>query len=567
MNLLYKIFFVLMLFSCTTVFAQLPDNIGFEKGNFDGWECSSGKRKSAFVFDIDAVGPLNGRHTIKGPANKNELDVFGHFPVLCPNGSGYSLKLGNDLLSKNVTRISRTISVPAGVSSYSLIFNYAIVLDANDNHAYNDQPLFKVQVFDVLTGNALSCFSLDFVASSSDLPGFKVSDVESKKTVANLITKPIYRDWSSAMLDLSDFAGKEVRLEFTTIDCNGSAHFAYAYLDIDEKLSLNPITGNVFCINQTVTTLTGPTGFASYTWYNKKDLTKPIVGQSIVVPAVDGEEYELHITPYLNLGCPEILNITLKKLAEPFKLVVQPEINGCPDVGIDLTAANITIGSSATMVFSYYKDQFGLEYLPTPHAIKKSGIYYIRGTNAGGCTDILPIKVILENPTITVTDPFPVRYPNKVNLSLTHNTAAAFTYSYFSDLEGKIEIDKYIGITGTYYVKVTKDNLCSIIAPVKVVVNPPPPYSIEAPNTFTPNSDGVNDLFKIKIDGFVSLTQLTIFNRYGQQVFITRSINDYWTGNKGSSPLPTGTYYWIFDGTDDYYHTKVKMSSSITIIR
>lgn len=201
--------------------------------------------------------------------------------------------------------------------------------------------------------------------------------------------------------------------------------------------------------------------------------------------------------------------------------------------------------------------------------MKVSGTYYIRGTNECGRTDIKPVQVIIDQPEISIVDHINIQYPAKVDFASMFTHQPGYTYNYYKDADAKEIISSVVNTSGTYYIQAinnTQNTACSLIVPVKVIVSPPPPYTIEAPNTFTPNGDGINDLFKIKINGFGSLTQLTIFNRYGQQVFTTRSINDYWTGNRGSNPLPVGTYYWIFDGTDDYYHTKIKKSGAITII-
>jgi gliding motility-associated-like protein len=567
MNLLRKILFALFLFTSTTVFAQLPNNIGFEKGDFDGWELSIGRRARNLPDVMDPpAGPVNGRHTIIDAVyDKNTLDTYGGFPVVCPNGSKYSVKLGNNISGGQRQRITYTFNVPAGVTSYSIIFNYAVVLE-DGGHSSTDQPLFSAKVYNQTDGAYVNCPSLDFAASST-LPGFVKSDLTRPPGMNGQIAPIFYKDWSTAMIDLKSYAGKQIRLEFTAEDCKPTGHFGYAYLDIDEELSLKPISGNIFCNNQSLTTLNGPTGFAEYIWYKNNDITKPTYGQSITVPAIDGDKYALHIIPYLGLGCEDDLYITLQKLAEPFNLVVADKIYGCPGTGVNLTTASIKAGSTA-MKFSYYKDKFGLEYLPNPDRVLQSGVYYIRGTNAGGCTDILPIEVILSSPEISVTQPLPVRYPTKVDLSGTFAHLAGVTYNYYTDAAATMPmVDFSVNVSGTYYVKATSGIGCSVVVPVKVVVNPPPPYTIEAANTFTPNGDGINDFFKIKIDGFVSLTQLTIFNRYGQQVFTTRSINDYWTGTSSGSALPNGTYYWIFEGTDDYFHTKVKQASSITIVR
>lgn len=573
MNLLCKIFFVLLLLATTTVFAQLPTNIGFESGSLSDWEKSIGKRSlmGGDIMDEPTTLPYPGRFIVYGAGSKYEIDPYGDFPVLCPNGSKHSIKMGNDEASGKMQRVTYTFDIPANVLSYSLIFNYAVVLE-NPNHATDQQPLFSARVYNVSDGHYVSCPAFDFAASSA-LPGFKLSEKTKLRTLPQGGTAPgspvYYKDWSTAMINLKAYAGKKIRLEFTSQDCRPNGHFGYAYLDIDEELSLRPISGNVFCNNQSVTTLNGPTGFAGYTWYKDNDFTKPgITGQSITVPAVDKYKYALRITPYAELGCEDTLYIALQELPEPFHLVVASKVYGCPGTGFDLTGATVTAGSSP-MRFSYYKkDEAGFEYLPNPDKVLVSGTYWIRGTNEGGCTDILPVEVILTNPEISVTQPLPVRYPTKIDLSTTFTHVANVTYTYFTDAATTIPmVDYSVNVTGTYYIKATSQVPCSVVVPVKVVVNPPPPYTIEASNVFTPNGDGINDNFSIKTTGYVTLTLLRIFNRYGQLVFTTRSINDYWTGNSGNSALPNGTYYWIFEGTDDYFHTKVKQASSITIVR
>jgi gliding motility-associated-like protein len=565
MNLLCKIFFAMLLFANTAVFAQLPyNNLGFENGTFDGWECVSGIRDNRNNFVMNAPGAPNSRHVVIGPSQKDELDPYGHFPVLCPNGSNYSIKLGSIDTPRFVERISRTLSnIP---SNFSLVFNYAIVLDANAAHGPNDQPLFNVEIFDAVTNDKVPCPSFNFVADLA-IPGFTTSDVLSDKIIGN-DTYPVYRDWTTAMIDLKDYAGRDLRIEFTTADCNGNIHFAYAYIDIDEKLSLKPITGSVFCKGQDSTTLIAPDGYEDYIWSGDNFITT-YHGKSYKVPAVDKASYVVKLIAYPGFGCDDILYTTLAELSDDFKLIVASQVFVCPGTAADLTAPVITNGSAPGLTYSYYfENSLGIVYLPNPKAVSKPGKYYIRGTNGGGCTDIKEIEVVIyPTPNIKVTNPNPVQYPAKVDLSTTHDRTTGFTYSYFKDAAATTAIDQYVSATGTYYIKATATTSCTNISSVKIVVDPPPPYTIDASNTFTPNGDGINDNFFIKTTGYVTLTQLTIFNRYGQLVFTARSINDHWTGTNSGSTLPEGTYYWIFEGTDDYFHTKVKRASSITIVR
>lgn len=61
------------------------------------------------------------------------------------------------------------------------------------------------------------------------------------------------------------------------------------------------------------------------------------------------------------------------------------------------------------------------------------------------------------------------------------------------------------------------------------------------PNIITPNNDGSNDTFKIKgIENYPG-TQVTIFNRWGNEVFRSNDYKNDWDGNQ----LNEGTYYYI----------------------
>jgi gliding motility-associated-like protein len=562
-----------MLFTGTTVFAQLPDNIGFEKGNFDGWECSLGERAnpSGVVTIYPPSGPSNRHTIIDATYNKNQLDPYGNFPVVCPNGSKYSVQLGDDAgVTGHVQRMTYTFTVPPTSTNYSIIFNYAVVLE-DGGHIREQQPLFTAKVYDVTDNKYIDCPSFDFSASST-LPGFQLSKIRKSSTNGMGGGPVYYKDWSTATIDLKGYPGKIIRIEFTTLDCAPDRHFGYAYIDVDETNSTQPITGNSYCTGQGFITLLGPTGFADYKWYKNTDFTTVVgTGQSLTIsPApVDGSMYALKLSPYQDLGCEDTLYTTVNKINKPFNLVYPGKIYGCPGKGVNLTDLKYSQGSEPGMKFYYYTDILGLNYLPNPDAVGNSGIYYIKAVNPDGCLNIVPVEVAISEPKLVLTNLSAAQFPAKVDLSTAFIHEAGMTYSYYEDAAGKIPLADYrVSTTNTYYIKATTSEAsCSLISPVKVVVNPPPPYTIIAPNTFTPNNDGINDNFSIKIDGYVSMVMLRIFNRYGQLVYTTKSINDIWKGNVNSQELPAGSYYWIFDGMDDYFHTKVTRSASITIIR
>ncbi len=97
---------------------------------------------------------------------------------------------------------------------------------------------------------------------------------------------------------------------------------------------------------------------------------------------------------------------------------------------------------------------------------------------------------------------------------------------------------------GTYWVKVTVNN-CSFTNTI-LIYKEACEITLEMPNIFTPNNDGVNDLFvPITSKGIVSMNTI-IYNRWGSKVFETQNPMIEWNG-QGST---AGTYFWIVYYTD-----------------
>lgn len=71
--------------------------------------------------------------------------------------------------------------------------------------------------------------------------------------------------------------------------------------------------------------------------------------------------------------------------------------------------------------------------------------------------------------------------------------------------------------------------------------------SISVPNVFTPNSDGINDLFFIDHYGLNAMN-MTIYNRWGSKVFYSEAIDGKWDGRTISGKeCSDGTYYYLLN--------------------
>ncbi|TKB99006.1 PKD domain-containing protein [Pedobacter cryophilus] len=85
----------------------------------------------------------------------------------------------------------------------------------------------------------------------------------------------------------------------------------------------------------------------------------------------------------------------------------------------------------------------------------------------------------------------------------------------------------------------------------------------EIPNTFTPNNDGVNDIWAIKYLESYPSSSIKIFNRYGQEVFKADNYLNPWDGRAAGVDLPPGMYYYIITANAG----QLKYSGSVMLVR
>ena len=75
----------------------------------------------------------------------------------------------------------------------------------------------------------------------------------------------------------------------------------------------------------------------------------------------------------------------------------------------------------------------------------------------------------------------------------------------------------------------------------------PPGQELFIPNTFTPNGDGINDTWNIKYLNAYSACSVSVFTRWGKNVYTSTGYGIPWDGTLSGKPLPTGTYYYVIN--------------------
>ncbi len=90
----------------------------------------------------------------------------------------------------------------------------------------------------------------------------------------------------------------------------------------------------------------------------------------------------------------------------------------------------------------------------------------------------------------------------------------------------------------------------------------PPPVGNKIMNLFTPNGDGINDVWLVSDPNIVRPVKVVVYNRNGREVYSNNNYQNTWDGQFEGNPLPQATYYYIIDDAQG-----VVTKGAVTIIR
>lgn len=145
---------------------------------------------------------------------------------------------------------------------------------------------------------------------------------------------------------------------------------------------------------------------------------------------------------------------------------------------------------------------------------------------------------------------FPRPDSPEVSLDL-GNLVSTFGFSYAWYMDGNL-ISGATAQTllspqpGAYQVLITNGFGCEAWSDTFVVEVEP--FGNFIPSGFSPNGDGVNDFFEVEAIERFPDNSLTVFNRWGDQVFHKENYQNDWNGvGENGSPLPDGNYFYLLD--------------------
>ncbi|GAB3903865.1 gliding motility-associated C-terminal domain-containing protein [Mucilaginibacter boryungensis] len=202
----------------------------------------------------------------------------------------------------------------------------------------------------------------------------------------------------------------------------------------------------------------------------------------------------------------------------------------------------------------FWKDSTGkqLSFKGNYLAGVPSAWYTVYAVNYDGCVSasariFMPDSVSAAS--APVLDDIKLCLPAKVALSVKNQDVDAHYYLYDAD-KNLIDSAKtgyfihQVNETSTFYVGAVNGICVSPLGKITVkVVNP----GVSFPNTFTPNNDGINDVWNITgLDQYPG-TEVSVFDRTGSRVYHAINYTQPFDGRLNGANLPAGAYYYIID--------------------
>jgi gliding motility-associated-like protein len=204
----------------------------------------------------------------------------------------------------------------------------------------------------------------------------------------------------------------------------------------------------------------------------------------------------------------------------------------------------------------------GTKYLPGQIITSSMQLYVFDQSGPGGlCLDEKAFNIRIDPSPESFDLGMDQNICDGDSIMLQGNSLYAITYSWQDGTTGNVLI---VWNAGLY--RLTASNNCgSVKDSIYVNVDFCGSCPVFIPNAFTPNNDGVNDLFLINSPCGNIEIDLFVFNRWGEEVYYESSTNPAWDGKHNGQPASMDTYVWQVIYLDQ--SNRKILSGNVTLIR
>ncbi len=392
-------------------------------------------------------------------------------------------------------------------------------------------------VFYVTVSN-LQCFAVDSVkVIVLPLPDITLSEdtmICFGQSVTLVATGGLTYAWSSghitSTVDVSPVVDTWYSVTITGL--NGCQRVDSVLVTVNADLTCSVVPpGPAFCNGGSVTLTASANQTCTFSWSPPEGLSS-VVGPVVIASPAITSTYEVVATD--NMGCTASSKVNITVYQNPMVEVQPPFYNLCLGDTLTLTAYG------ASTYFWTPPTGLSANNLPVVMASpKKTTVYQVTGTDIHNCKTTVPVVInVLPVPVVDLPGSVYIYQGESYLLdgnghidSCTYLWQDATTNSYY-----------YASEPGWYYVTVDR-NGCIVTDTTWIRAC----SELWVPNAFSPNNDGVNDIFLIGHTEDLVEFELTIYNRWGEQVYYSTNPYEGWDGSYEGNRCPVGVYHYVVE--------------------
>ncbi|WP_147243380.1 gliding motility-associated C-terminal domain-containing protein [Chitinophaga flava] len=405
-----------------------------------------------------------------------------------------------------------------------------------------DRPPFSA------TGDTLLCFkdSLQMWTASGQPGSYKWSPPDYKILNPNS-PAPIV------------FPAKDTTYTVTFTDLQGCTNDKKIHINVRDSLYIHTQPDSTICTGDEIHLSVTTDGAYNYRWTNLgNNQVVSNLGDAFVTPDPPSQTYEI----MASLGkCHTADTVTLK-VVDPPKPTASPDTTVCFGIPVTLRA---TGGTYYRWSPAYYVDS-ATKAITIGHP-KDTTRFTVTVTDTLGCPKPVTASVLVK-----VVPPVPAFAGNDTIVMLNqpfqlHATGGVrYTWSPVIGLNNPnidnpvTTINRDVTYTVTAYTQEGCSGKDDIF--VRFIIGP----EIYIPNAFSPNGDGLNDVFRPLPVGMVKLDFFRVFDRWGKLMYDNTAYLKGWDGKVNGQLAPIGTYVWVVQGLDINNKTVLR-KGTVTLIR
>jgi gliding motility-associated-like protein len=277
----------------------------------------------------------------------------------------------------------------------------------------------------------------------------------------------------------------------------------------------------VKCKNDTLQ-IQAAAGFSNYQWSPLSGISVGSGGELATITTKTDTSYFLTAQKWP--GCTVLDTIHVK--VKP-----QPQVDLGSDTILCAGTVKLLQANNAGAIYSWQDGSDNSDF-----QVDRPGIYSVT-VDLNGCRAIDSITIQYQYPPVISMDKEAVLCRGQ-RLTLTPEISNS---SDFKWQDGSSTPAYSIKDTGLYIL--SAQNICGVTRDSIRVEGGL--CEIFMPSAFTPNHDGVNDVFRVRYPFLVASFSLNVFNRWGQRIFETKDISKGWDGTVNGQDAQSGGYVWF----------------------